>query len=301
VRRLLPALALPGAFLLLSCGRVAVEDLPALAGKAKAGDPAAARALVKACGDPDHDLSRAAYLAVLEAGEKALPVLLEGVRSGQAPLFEASAAGVANLRARQAVPDLVAALAEGRRRALPAAWALGMIGDPAAIPPLVSALASPHPELRKAAVRALVRMGRQVEGAVMESWRARPGDPRAERAAIRVLGELSSKAAVPLLLAAGGENRDAAVWALGRIRDRSASESVREALRDPRWQVRREAAQALGVLGDRAGVPELRASLDDPEFVVREWAARSIMTITGEEILYRDEGGNMVPPYDLYR
>ncbi|MDD5761198.1 MAG: HEAT repeat domain-containing protein, partial [bacterium] len=243
-------------------------------------------------------LSVASYQAVLGAGEACRKELREKVRSRDRAVFEASAAALANLNERRAVPDLVAALEERGERALPAAWALGIIGDPAAIPPLAASLASPNHDLRKTAVRALVRMGSPVEGEVIRVWRENPA--AAERAAIRVLGEIRSPRAVSPLLAAKPENRDAAVWALGRIRNKAAAASVREAMDDPRWQVRREAAQALGYLGDRTDAALLRRALSDRETVVREWAARSLTALTGEDVLFRDEDGKMVPPYNLY-
>jgi len=296
MRRLLPVvLIVLAAF---SCAKVAVEDIPALAEKAKRGDGRAVSTLVEAMAAPDHDLSVAAYQAVLGAGEACKEELRKKVRSRDRAVFEASAAALANLKERRAVPDLVAALDERGERALPAAWALGIIGDPAAIPSLAASLASPNPDLRKAAVRALVRMGSPVEREVARAWRENPAV--AERAAIRVLGEIRSAGAVPLLLAAKPENRDAAVWALGRIQDKTAAASVREAMDDPRWQVRREAAQSLGSLGDRTDAAILRRALSDRETVVREWAARSLTVLTGADVLFRDEDGKMIPPYNLY-
>ncbi len=295
--RLLPvALA---ALAAVSCTGVTVGDIPALAEKARRGDGRAARALVDAMAAPDRDVSAASYQAVLAAGETCKAEMRKRVRSRDPADFEASAAALANLGERRAVPDLVAVLNERGERALTAAWALGMIGDSAGVSPLAAALADETPGLRKAAVRALVRIGPSVAEAVVDVWSGNPG-PATERAAIRVLGEIRAREAVPRLLAARAENRDAAVWALGRINDKTAAASVREAMDDPRWHVRREAAQALGSLGDRSDIPLLRRALSDRETVVREWAARSLTTLSGADILYRDEDGKMVPPYNLY-
>ncbi len=297
MRRLLPAVLL--ALAAVSCTGVTVGDIPGLAEKARRGDGRAAKALVDAMAAPDRDLSASSYQAVLAAGEACKAELRKRVRSRDPAVFKASAAALANLGERRAVPDLVAVLNERGERALTAAWALGMIGDSAAIPPLASALADDTPGLRKAAVRALVRIGPSASENVVKVWRGN-ANPATERAAIRVLGEIRARGAVPGLLAARAENRDAAVWALGRINDKAAAASVRDAMDDPRWQVRREAAQALGTLGDRADIPLLRRALSDRETVVREWAARSLMTLSGADILYRDEDGKMVPPYNLY-
>ncbi|MCK5480627.1 MAG: HEAT repeat domain-containing protein, partial [Gammaproteobacteria bacterium] len=93
----------------------------------------------------------------------------------------------------------------------------------------------------------------------------------------------------------------AAAWALGRIGGEGALEPLLDALSDPGWQVRREAAQALGSLEDDRAVPALTGALNDTETVVREWAARSLETITGRQVLYLGEDGDMIPPYNLYR
>ncbi len=295
---LLALLALPLCLLPGCGGGVEGGEIPALVESARGGDAGASRALVQALGASDRELALLAYRGVLEAGPVCAPALLEALSGRDPARWEAAAAALANLREKKAVPALVEALGEGGPRAPTAAWALGMLGDPAAVGPLAKALATPRESLRRQAVRALVRMGSPaVEEAVLKAWSE---DPAVERPAIRVLGEMRSRAALAPLLAAGEANRDAAVWALGRIADPAAGAAVRSAMGDSRWQVRREAAQALGALGDRGDEPLLRRALEDPEPVVREWGARSLMTITGHEVLYRDEAGKMVPPYNLF-
>ncbi len=112
---------------------------------------------------------------------------------------------------------------------------------------------------------------------------------------------MRAESAVDFLISVEGANRDAAAWALGRIGGDRALGPLLGALSDPQWQVRREAAQALGNLEDEGAVPALTEALADPVTVVREWAARSLETITGRQILYRDEEGELIPPYNLYR
>jgi len=126
-------------------------------------------------------------------------------------------------------------------------------------------------------------------------------DPKVQRAAVRIAGEIKSPGGVSLLEKIDGENRDAAVWALGRIGDPGSLRTLVDALEDDRWLVRRQAAEALGNLEADGAVPALRQALEDSEPVVREWAARSLETLTGVQTLYRDEDGVMVPPYNLYR
>ena len=115
------------------------------------------------------------------------------------------------------------------------------------------------------------------------------------------MGELKEESAQGVLVRIDGPNRDASAWALGRIGDGKALEPLIAWLSDPEWRVRRETAQALGDLEDDRAVDALTGALEDPEAVVREWAARSLETITGRQVLYRGEDGEMVRPYNLYR
>jgi HEAT repeat protein len=70
---------------------------------------------------------------------------------------------------------------------------------------------------------------------------------------------------------------------------------------DKEWRVRLSAVQALGDLADPGAVPQLRRSLEDPEWIVREWAARGLESVTGERATYRNQRGEQVVPYSLYR
>ncbi|HVV72884.1 MAG TPA: HEAT repeat domain-containing protein, partial [Verrucomicrobiae bacterium] len=61
--------------------------------------------------------------------------------------------------------------------------------------------------------------------------------------------------------------------ALGRLRAVAAMEPIREMLKDPIWEVRKEAAESLARLNDRQAVPALGEALADSDADVREAAA----------------------------
>jgi HEAT repeat protein len=284
--------------LVSGCG--APEDVPTLVEKARQGNGKASWKLVRAMGSADRDVALAAYKAVIDLGEGVEPWLTKGLESPEDSVVEASAAALGNLGDSGSIPVLIRILeGEGGRR-YAAAWALGEIGDLSAVPNLVRALGSDDTLLRKSAVRALVKLGPEAGGAVSAFLRETVA-VASQRAAIRVVGELRTEKAVDVLVSIDGLNRDAAAWALGRIGGEGALEPLLDALSDSRWQVRREAAQALGSLEDDRAVPALTGALNDTETVVREWAARSLETITGHQVLYLGEDGEMIPPYNLYR
>ncbi|MDY6906429.1 MAG: HEAT repeat domain-containing protein [Thermodesulfobacteriota bacterium] len=107
------------------------------------------------------------------------------------------------------------------------------------------------------------------------------------KAAARALGEIgfAARAANPALIETAKSDdyavRLAAVKALGRIGPRSENQviaALKNALDDPDYDVRREAAAALGRFGieDNATVDELVRSLSDQDFDVRREAAISL-------------------------
>jgi HEAT repeat protein len=276
------------------------DDIATLVEKAKSGNARAGRKLVVVLGSTDRDASLAAYRAVLEIGGSSIPWLEDGLRSDNAAVVEACAAALGSMGSKNSVPALIQALKMSDKRPYAAALALGEIGVLDAVPHLVVVLASSNSELRKAATRALVKIGSEAAGSVMPLLTETENEI-SQRAGIRVVGELRASEAVEMLVPITGANRDAASWALGRIGDPGGLEALLGALSDDRWQVRREAAQALGNLEDPDAVPALTGALDDPETVVREWAARSLEVITGQKVLYANDEGELVPPYNLYR
>lgn len=286
------------AFLTVACS-TGDEGVDTLARNAAHGDCGAAKRLVLAMGDRTRERSLDAYKSVVSVGNVVIPYLYKGLASDDQDLFEACAAALGNIGSTDSLPALKTALGRKGMRRYAVAWALGEIGDPSVTVLLVRSLATGDAVLRKAAVRALVRLGPSVGPQVLEMLE-RSDDPKARRAAIRVLGEIKEQAAVTLLTEVEGINRDAAVWALGRIGNPQALQPLLKDLSDEKWSVRRQAAQALGNLEDAGAVSALRRTLDDPEAVVREWAARSLETLTGKRVLYRDEDGQIIPPYNLY-
>jgi HEAT repeat protein len=267
------------------------------------GDAAAVPGLLAALRDADWRVRREAAWALGWIGDAAaVPGLLAALRDAEEDVRIA-------LRSVLAPQELLAALRyaeEDVRRA--AAWALGWIGDAAAVPGLLAALRDAEEDVRRAAAAALGEIG---DAAAVPGLLAalRDADADVREAAAAALGWIGDAAAVPGLLAAlrdaDADVRRTAAAALRRIGDaaavsgllaalRDADADVREAaalrwigdaaavpgllaaLRDASWYVREAAAAALGQIGDKAAVPGLLAALRDAEEDVRRAAAAAL-------------------------
>lgn len=189
-----------------------------------------------------------------------------------------------------------------------AALALGVLGDPRGIQPLIALLSDVEPDVRMDAARALVRIGETAVPALIDSLKHQSVDVRI--AGARILGRIGSPAAVaPLItlvrdpefsvqkaaawglekiggpavpdlinLMKGGEAgvRRLAINAVGYIQDVRAVEPLVLMLYDVVSPVRESAAEALGHIGDLTAVEPLITALDDEDPWVRASAARAL-------------------------
>jgi HEAT repeat protein len=293
--------ALVSLLLLAGCGRVEKEiPLDQVIVAAKAGDAAATRDLIRRFAHPDPLVSEKAWEAVVALGDAAEPALVEGLSAADPAVAEFCAGALGGRGARAAVDPLMKAPKTWPLRRYVAAWALGEIGDPGAIPALVGALGDRDVEVRRYAARSLVKFGKAATPALLKALDD-PSD-QTRRYAVRALGEIRDPGSAAALLALAGKvDRDVYLWALGRLGDRRGFEIVVAAAVDPEPNVRLTAIQALNDLGDERAVPVLTSALADPEWIIREWAARGLESITGNRHRYRNQHGEEVYPYALYR
>jgi HEAT repeat protein len=189
---------------------------------------------------------------------------------------------------RGAEPVLVFMMDDGVRQA--AARALGKLGDPRAVEPLVFALEDRNDHLRKDAIDALGKLGdprailpliAAVRGEGADEIR---GSSDYATAALAGFGEA---AAEPLLAAFKDETAPRArlllAWTLGKLGDRRAVEPLIAALNEKEKLVRQGAAEALGKLGDGRALEPLIAALADEEENVRKRASEALESIGGPE------------------
>lgn len=202
---------------------------------------------------------------------RAVPELIAAVRDPFEAVRLSAAVALGDVNAREAVPALselvLGKLPPAKGYALfnpvdvgaarwMAARALGRIGDPQAVTPLVDALLQNDGDLGVFVAEALGDLGdRRAVPALLEAAEPRP-EP-ALRGIVSALGRLGDARALPLLLDLLG----------------SGTEDVRHA-----------AAVALGQLRGQAAVAALtKASRDDPAQYVRESATAALRAIRGRE------------------
>jgi HEAT repeat protein len=258
-----------------------------------AASPAVPRLVPLLRSDPEPALRLGVAVALGRIRDpEAVPALLEAMRGEDTKLraLAVEALGGIGVRASEAVPDLVAALAddawEERRRSRhaspldtraeyvvnPVVDALGRIGSPA-VGPLVESLRAGKAATRRRAASALAAVSpataRPVGALVLALEDVEP-EVRAEAArALATVGPRAREAATALVKAMGDsawEVRRHAANALGALGPDVASVSVpalEKALRDADRDVARSVSNALASLGEPAVLALLQALTDD--------------------------------------
>jgi len=244
----------------------------------------------------DAVLDVAAALAT-KGGREALPRLFGAMRQERVlqcladsrPQIKIAAMHeIANMKEVQAVPALLVGMRdEDLAVQQTAIYALGILRAAAAREPLLAALPTLSPEVRRVAWVALGRIGG--EGAFPAILKGTTlDDVDDKRAAVAALGKLDEPAAADCLaslyVVAGQGPLGALVLAAlrdqGPLRARTALRKSLQQVRDPR--VRGELVQVLGDFNDPYVVPDLIGQLDDVRTAPR--AAAQLAAITGVDL-----------------
>jgi len=186
---------------------------------------------------------------------------------------------VNGLRTNKNVKGLVKALGWRKDQHVrgAAATALGQLGDPRAVNPLIRALNDSDGGVRGATATALGQIGdtHAVNPLITviqnDEWSVR-------EAAVAALGNIGAHAVGPLIAALHDQDeyvRRAAAEALGQIGDPRAVEALISAL-DESAAARQAAAEALGQIGDPDAVEPLIGALNDQNANVRKAAAAAL-------------------------
>lgn len=161
-----------------------------------------------------------------------------------------------------------------------AARILGEIGDPHAIPTLISFLGNVSQNYQ--ARVALAHIGEASLQPLLNELEN--PDHRVRRDSIEALGELKNPSAVPALISMLNDSdsytRETIARALGRIRDTRAIPSLIDLLGDTGdYWVNHDAARALGNIGPSAIEPLLSA-IDNANSLKRAWIGRALSLVT---------------------
>lgn len=218
-----------------------------------------------------------ALARVVDAGDAAVPALRSRLKTGDDGSRARAAAALGEIGSPAAIEPLVEALrsAHSTELLVEVADALGRAGrsnPAAAMPPLLELLGSGELRDKLSAISALTALHSTecVEPLIGELGYYHPQVQASAATTLGVIGD--ARAAAPLVeLLADGRTvwvvRAAVVEALGRLGERWTTPLVAPMLAHPRPEVRRAAALALGELGAAWCGPALLRALMDRETV----------------------------------
>ncbi len=216
----------------------------------------------------------AAYGAGLRAAEVSIAELIGGLKSGDEParLKAIDELGARGPQAAAAVAPLSELLKDRSANVRAhAAWCLGAIGDAAKpeVPALVEMLKDPDAAVRRQAVQAVQAIHPGPKVVVPLGVKLlEDADPAIRVRVLSAMADAGVKAVPGLIEALNHEK--AAYWACLVLREigpaaKDAVPALAEKLKDPRPEIRREAALTLGAMGDAATavIPQIVALLSD--------------------------------------
>ena len=201
-----------------------------------------------------------------------------------------AATALGALGSPEAVEPLVTAMRDKREDSdvkLAAAEALGRIRDPSIVPTLCAQLEEVDEWASPRVAHVLVQFGKDAVEPLLDAIRS--SDSLNSRVwSTQVLGKIGDgKAVVPLIRRLHDRSeqmRLSVAAALGDIADNRALRPLVEViLRDPVAAVRAQAAVALGRIGDDSALPLLVTALGDPEYWVRFRALEAIEALEPED------------------
>ena len=228
-----------------------------------------------------------------DAARRALCRMLDSWRTPSSPEEAVTTALSALGRSgrREDIPAVVALASSGRALVrVRVAEALGQLGGSSAVRALVALLNDPDPKVRRMAACGL---GHLKAPEAVDALLARLGDTQGSAGRIpRALGQIGDRRAADRLLGlarkepASGQvlarlDRAEALWALGRLKVRTARPLIERALSRGDPYERYLAASALGWLGDPEAIPRLNESREPSGTspFLQEATTRSIETL----------------------
>lgn len=218
--------------------------------------------------------------ALIRAGGAAVPGLIERLEQGAPEIRRAAAAALGSIGDPRAVSPLITALGgEDPGLASLAAGALGKIGDSRAFDPLLGHLGHPSALVRQSVIGAVNSLGHPDHTARMLALLEAP-DPLVRAGAVKSLGYFGDPAAAGGLLAAARDEdpevRQAALETLAFSDHPQVPGVLMAALESAQAPERAAAARALAFLEPAQALPLLAKAAADPDPWVRLYACRSL-------------------------
>ncbi|MFN3927660.1 MAG: HEAT repeat domain-containing protein [Pseudanabaenaceae cyanobacterium] len=226
---------------------------------------------------------------VLACPYNLVPDLLQRLEAEDVRTAQKAAIALGYLGSPQAVMPLVAVVRAGKTHLYwQATMALSRIGGAEVVDYLVEFLGSESVVLQSASAKALGRCGLAGLQPLVDCLRCPSTDVQVRFQAIHALGEIGSPVAVSALLPElrhpSRHIRSQAGWALGRIRSPLASGALAACLTDPDISVQASAVQALKAIGT-AALPPLLSMLKHPASHTRSTALRTLAQMGLEEVV----------------
>ncbi len=247
------------------------------------GEPSSKQALLRASSDPTPEVRQAARSSLLNFGGEGVDrirILIETLQDQDQPAIVRAPAATRLGEAKdpRALPPLFEALREKSMEPLPpknfdeflasraaakrnvpasAARALGLIGDPQAISPLLSLVSSENAELRISVFEALATMKAREAVSAARKAIAEDAEYRVRRWAAVLLKEVASKEALTEIRRALRDSdpgvRVQAAQAIEKIKDEEARKNLEEALsKETNPEVRAALTNAIRSLRETA-------------------------------------------------
>lgn len=235
------------------------------------------RALTRLIGAP------AAHKEVIEAlvryGERVVELLVEQLDSDETETRKAAVIALGRIGGPQVVPPLVRQLDSDPEMVVVVAGALAKLGDGYAYEAMLGLIGHAELSVRQAAIAALNSLGHPEMPLRLQSLLC-DKDPLVRESAVKIAGYFGYEECIELLLERCRDEeeavRRAAIEHLPYIEDERVLDVLAEALQNEKPRVRAAAAHAFAYIDSPQAVSPLLAALNDNDAWVRFFAARSI-------------------------
>ncbi len=264
-----------------------ITQLNAIVALGKIRDPRAVRALLPFIGASDEDLCRRALDALGEIGDpRAVPAIIKMLPEATDSLRDSVIDALAKIGDVTAVDALLPLLGESTPEQQTKIL-LGVKKAKAAssVSILLGLLENSKPVVRRHVVDALGEIAQADTWQVISELVSRDPSFEVRSAAVKALGKIGNKQALPILERALRDEaavRCSAVIAIGLLGDTKAAPALVAMLRDSAPEVRYHAVTALGKLGAKSALPAIQALHEDADPMVQRGVEKALEELGAE-------------------